>query len=339
MHLISAERSKQTNCFSVRADGKVEEGIYLSLNHPMTGGKPALILGESTYVARDIVGYRSCLYEVVGGDRGLVRRASLGSFTLPSGKSFPLLRKLDGEPHTRLVHVDFGMPQNARLRPDVGRLYAGIGRREQCVAWSDHEALVEVKKGEEIVIFYPDGRVTAVHYEGLSNFFLQGYRLQMFDVEQALEERIGHIDRMFEVAAAASDEKKKDLRERNFHELASMLSHTGLFPHFRKEIIGAVGHYARRDGGRFEARVHRHFYRVLKTLAVDPLPWWMVGGKDDGPMLAELLVGKERKGKPAAEIARKKVRAEKERQRREALKGLPRNDDSNTRKKGKTKKK
>lgn len=263
-HLIDVERAKPATCFTISTQGVLEEGISLDFDHSLSGGNIALIVGENSFVARDRFGNRGCLYEVKNG-RALVRRASLGFFETQGGKVIPLLRKLEGAHNALLVYVNYGMPENVRLKPGFEVLDADILGTACKVAQNGTEALVEIKQGETFCIYYPDGRVILTSYEELTNG-----RISCLGNELALNARLEVVRGMLSRAASMEDaDRAAKSEDWALHQLAAMLRMAFASPKLYAKVVGEIDHYYAEDGV-IRPGVRQHLINVLIELK-DPV--------------------------------------------------------------------
>jgi hypothetical protein len=312
VRLMQADQAKPANCFTIAET--IEAGIHLSIGHPQTGDVPSLVLGEKSFIKRDTGQGKGCLYEDLG-DTGFVRRAQSGKIDLGGGKHFEVLRRVDVEqPQYALVHVHFGLQQGVKLNFGLEPLWCGV-QGGRLIVRDEYECLVELKKGETLDIFYPDGSVSAVHYDGLTN--LSGKKPQKLLPEDTLESRLAMIDRGFTAAASKTDQVRKcGQQDRMFHELAAMLRFVRLYPEARKEILRKVGVYAKAAGGELRPAVMTHFRSSLRVIEDSVLYWWLGHSNDSatGPATSQ------KSGKPAEEKARKADRADRDRTLRNTMK-------------------
>lgn len=320
-HLFAAEEALSPNCFTIDRLGMVEEGFFLDFNHPASGGKVALILGEGqSYVMRDAINNRGCIYQPRQG-RGFVRRASLGEMEIVGGKKFPLLRKPNEDEAASLVFISSGMPAGVYVKGGLEPLYHGIGGTAHRVSWGGDEALVAMKKGETLFVFYQAGEVAEVRFDELPALSF-GSRVQMLPADQALLERLKMIEQMFESSATIIEPVKRiGAIDKWFHELASMILYTEDHPDLREDITKALGRFAKEYGGsKLNPAVRGHLYSVLRAVGDDKPRWWLEGEKVSFSML-DYLGTTERKGPPREELARRATRSQRDREERFNKKG------------------
>ncbi len=231
-HLLEVDRKKPANCFVV--NGSASEGIELALNHPAVPlGTPALMLSSSRYVGRHRVSPRGCLYEVVDNNVGVVRRAKLEEIPISNNKHIPVLSRLDVEKSVYLLaHVLYGLAGGVKLRPGMQELYSGVSGGT-LVSDGYNEALVRVKDGESLHIFYPDGKVGAINYAGI----LANHKVTFFDPENALSERLDVVEGILHGARDLDDNLKAEAQVRAFHEMVAMLKMTAIYPALREKIV------------------------------------------------------------------------------------------------------
>src|SRR3569623_222614 len=102
--LLKQDRAKPANCFRVGWEGKIEEGIFLDVDHPAVRGKTALIFGETgRFIASNTKLDHGCLFEYVGA-RALMRRAVIETIHIVDKGDFPVLSRSSGMPDYALVH-------------------------------------------------------------------------------------------------------------------------------------------------------------------------------------------------------------------------------------------
>jgi hypothetical protein len=314
-HLFAAEQELPANCFTIDRWGMVEEGFFLEFNHPASGGKVALVLGEGqSYIMRDAINNRGCIYQPRQG-RGFVRRASLGEMEIVGGKKFPLLRKSEEDEVSSFVLVCSGMPAGVYVREGLEPLYHGIGGTAHRVSWGGDEALVEMRHEETLLIFYQTGEVAEVHFDGLANLSFGGYKVQSLPADLALLERLKVVEQMFKSTVNMVDQAKRiGAIDRWFHELASMILYTENHPDLREDITKALGRFAKEyGGGKLNSAVRGHLYSALRAVGDEKPRWWLEGEKTSFSMI-DHLGATERRGPSKEALARKKDRADRDRE-------------------------
>ncbi|MFZ2907758.1 MAG: hypothetical protein WA014_01255, partial [Minisyncoccia bacterium] len=151
---LKGEAALPTNCFSMNGNAVLEEGFYVSRNHPLTGGRSALIVGEH-YVLVD--NRDGCVVDSAGTARHAnVKWSQVGA----SIRKFLFLTKTNGNVSRMLLHVDSSMPKGMRSKM---HFWSGIVATTEVLATSQNESLLSFnKKDETCEVFYEDGRVVRV---------------------------------------------------------------------------------------------------------------------------------------------------------------------------------
>ncbi|MGC9602350.1 MAG: hypothetical protein ABSE76_01225 [Minisyncoccia bacterium] len=278
--LLAAERAKPANCFTLLG-GVVTEGIIIELNHPMMGGKPALILGEGRYIMRDVFAHRGALYEISDG-KAIVRRAKVEMY---GERNIPLLRKIDGESKTKLVHVHFGMPSGMQLRSGLEELWCGT-HGGKLVARGKCEALVEMKEGDIVQVFYSHGAVGILKYADLREGVIKGFYL---DVDGALFARLELLESNFHAAAEHKDAtrrvKSEDAALRGLAAMILMVRGGSEFMHRRiietaEKLVNGIG---------LRPGVARHFKAVLSAVRDFTYYGWMAAPSGEESIITTRL--------------------------------------------------
>ncbi len=162
--LFTEEQRLPANCFTLKRYGPVAEGIELSFEqgpHQSNPWAPHVNVG-GWRVQHDT--YNGCGYQILSGGRGLIRRTALRTcLNKSNGKDFSTLVRPDVEkPGFSLVKVDLRLPgvkgSVVEVKGRTLNLYSGSagGRIVEC---NDYEALIELKEGEKLTLFYSDGAV------------------------------------------------------------------------------------------------------------------------------------------------------------------------------------
>lgn len=264
MHLIEADAALAANCFTVGLDGQVMEGFNLSFNEP-SKGKIALVLSKDVCVMRDALG-RGPIYTPRAGQPH-VRRAQIGEIVAKSGRNIKLLRQPGADAPT-LVLVDEPVHEK-------GKLYAGLGLGVHRVAHAPGKSLVEMKSGDTLLLFYPDGAVRAVQHDALGNMATAGWPTSILSDEDAAKARIEHAGCMIELVAGEKGEDEIKKKDRWFHELADILAK---FPNQKALVFVAVGHAVKHFGdGKLNSGVRKHFVDVLGDIGDTSRHWWLKG--------------------------------------------------------------
>lgn len=295
----SALGSSSANCFTLKG-GTISEGVEIHLNHPATGGKPALIFDGDPlrYVMRDAFGGRGVLYEK-RGDYGIVRRAKV---ELLEGKNIPLLRKIDGETKSTLVHIYFGMPLGMQLRLGLEPLWAGT-RGGELVARGESEALVEMKLGDILQVFYPFGGVGVIKYVDLKEGNIEDFYL---DADASLLARLELLAYNYTSAAEHEDETRRTKGEDGaLHGFASMIRMTFDNSHLRQKILGKVEGLV--NGVGLRSGVKTHFRSALAAVG-DTRYWgWMFVRRPEEPVTMFIKKPSEKSGPSRAETEAKRA--------------------------------
>lgn len=162
--LFAEEQRLPANCFTVKRYGQVTEGIELSFEqgpHQSNPWAPHVNVG-GWRVQHDT--FNGCGYKVQQGGTGLIRRAQLRTcLNKSNGKGFSTLVRPEVEkPGFSLVKVDLRLPgvkgSVVEVKGRTLNLYSGSagGRIVEC---NEYEALIELKEGEKLTLFFPDGAV------------------------------------------------------------------------------------------------------------------------------------------------------------------------------------
>ena len=307
---LMADDMKPANCRTI--NGAIEEGFYLDLGHPVSGGKPSIILGENAFLARD--GRDGCLYRMT--DRGgFVRRASVGEFEAPGGKTYPVLQRASDE-KTLVVHVYFGLNEHVRLNAGFDPLWSGVigGHTASC---GRSKAVVEVKRGDFLSIFYPNGVVAKVDYTDLKSAASLADKL--LSAENSLAERLQFVDaKILGARSIEDDDRRRKAEDRWFHELAAMVRMTSIFPTLRDKILNVV---ERHSNGGLRGGVRKHLHGALCAVGDSTYYGWLAdlyATADDMPAFIRQHRGPQ---KPRDLKADRRQRDRKERAAKKTPKG------------------
>ena len=170
--LQQLDRHLPVNCHTVSYGGSTE-GIELSLIDPWGNPRPAIQTGGG-FVARDSTsnpeqGPLGALYHPKDGTSASIYRANLHLVQPFNGdKPFHTLRRVDEElPSASIVLVKFGLPPGYELKSvkaDNGRefnirVWQGMRSTSEPIVGRNDEWLVELRDGDELTLFFPDGLV------------------------------------------------------------------------------------------------------------------------------------------------------------------------------------
>lgn len=191
---LQEDNQRAPNCFTVNSTGALDEGVYLTLHAPKPDGSgeypPHLKVGHN-FLLRNRNGAQGCIYRP--SERGgLVRRAEIVTVTPIQGKPFQVINcpseeKLDFQ----LLHVHFGMAKEDKvhLKERVYQLniwHGVFGTAEPLLVSGDQALIKFTEDGQEVHVMYPSGLVRSVVRE-------HGYlRLQTFSNAEMAEVRVGN---------------------------------------------------------------------------------------------------------------------------------------------------
>lgn len=317
---LQGEVAKPANCFSIDHRG-IREGLELELAHPLTGKSPALFL-DASYVRVET--QHPCIIDRMG-TTGIVRRAEIDWKERPNFRSLPtLVQPNQGNPAPLLY-------SNTRIELGKGakfneRFYAGTEAMGEIVAWSGDrkEMLVQFSENDDAVIYFPDGSVRFVMWQGGSDT-----DSCLTEVKLTFDEQAGHrlrrIDNELSSIKAKPLEGSDRIRIEDslYHELIAILNIGGTRLTSAFETI-----YDRLETlkakGVLRAGVDRHALEVLKK----HWPTHALCFRDavliqSGPNFTPSthFPVQARKGPPAAALKRKSDRSERDRQERLARRG------------------
>lgn len=243
-------------------------------------------------------------------------------------------------PTRRLLLIELGSVSAIPKFP----LWSGV-QGGAVLARNSDKAVVQVKEGETITIFTPNGIVAEVKFSDIMTSD-RSFRFVLPAVE-AFNFRFQIVERMLREAEQMEEGDGKINKEgRALHELAAMVGMSRRFPELRVKIINFI--YERDKTLR--QSVYDHFARACTE--VNDMAAWMklrvmqdahskkgnVRGADE---TSRTMAPPARRGPPASAITKKNDRRERDREAYEAkMKANPkRNDDSNSGKGKKSKKK
>lgn len=255
--VMGEEMIKPANCLRIDQTGQCEEGFFLEINHPLTRGRPALVIGENRYLMRDVSGGRGCLYQQ-RGVQGFVRCAQI---EYHEEFNIPLLRRLNGS-KKYVVHVQFGLKDGVKVPVGLEPLWSGVGGCTLVMQSSD-EAIVELAPNETLRVFYPTGEVVELSYGN--------YKTTKLDPTEALDERLERIDSV--LCAIREDEDVAAKEDWILHELARMIRMTKLYPALRSQILGLAE--KRLNGYGLRSGVYRAFRDALNFVGDYTFYGWM----------------------------------------------------------------
>jgi len=169
-----------SNVFTAGYAGLMD-GVELSLDKgsdPLRPRDPSINIAGA-FIARDRfvdreLGPRGCIYHPEGGLKAMVYRAVVHTVTPERGKPFKVLRTPTAEkPTTSLLKVSIPLPKGIKVKAIVGaddkehalRVWSGIRTTGTPVLAYDGEALVELKSGEQLTVFFEDGFVRQYQQE------------------------------------------------------------------------------------------------------------------------------------------------------------------------------
>lgn len=252
---IAKEAALPATCYRLDYTGALSEGIELSLNHPLTGGKPALLVGE-TYILRNYE--RGCLYEPRNGGVGLVRRAVLETKVFDGGKkSLLLLTQPSDENTPTLLHVSF--PETVRPKE---RFWVGVSSSDKVtVLIQDSGEMLVSFSGEDsgALIFGKDGGVRRVIYKN------RALRTEALTIEEQSVARIARVDRAMEEEGARKNPGENPVPKEDamLHELIAVMAIGGK----HSEVVFAKVYNSLRDKakkGGIRPAVKDHAVEALK---------------------------------------------------------------------------
>lgn len=212
--LLAADDARPANIFSVNAAGPVREGTTLSLGHPMTGGRPALILGGAHFTLVSDRG-TGCLYRKTSDTTALVRRVHVENMERPGKNPLPLLvNPTPDAPIYLHVDVEMHLPEHVHMKE---RFWCGIVSNDSVVAYGGTETLVRFTKDcDAIDICYKDGGVRRVARQG------DKLTLIRLSVEQQADVRIAHALNGLTKARLLEGDASVKQRDMHYHQLAAV---------------------------------------------------------------------------------------------------------------------
>lgn len=287
--ILERSAALPANCFTIDAKNGITEGFILS-NHPLCGGKLALVLGERFYIMRDQFNKRGCIYQPMGNGTALVRRAQIGG-------QFPLFQKLDHEGAASfLLYIQSGL-KGGKLKAGLEPLWNGTFGGTQICREQDAE-LVELQCGSTCHVLYPAGGILQVSNDGgkIAYGFLEP--------EEILERRLELVESMLESAVKMEGaDRRAKAEDRAFHELASMLRLTAGHVNLRQRLLDEIERLT--DGRVVRPGVHNHFRQSLEFLGDTTWYGWLFAGSDVSQTTGTADRRSEEERKQAAERRRK----------------------------------
>jgi hypothetical protein len=139
------------------------------------------------------------------------------------------------------------------------------------------------------------------------------------DPTLTLAMRLQFVTEMFAAAEVLSGDVRVIRMDRTFHELASMVLLTKLYPDLRKQVCSIVG-MAVKKYGKLRPSVRKHFQDVFFSLDDSTEYWWMKRDHTDQALVFSPSSEQRSSGVPADERARKAARAEHDRTERLKMK-------------------
>lgn len=214
--LLAADDARPANIFSVNATGLIREGTILSLGHPMTGGRPALILGGVHFILVSDRGV-GCLYRKTSDATALVRRVHIQNMERPGKKPLPLLvNPTTDAPIYLHVDVEMHLPDYVHMKE---RFLSGVVSSGNVVAYGGTETLVRFAGDSDAVdICYKDGSVRRVARQG------DTLTLIRLSVEQQADVRIAHALNGLAEARLLEGDASVKWRDMHYHQLAAVVA-------------------------------------------------------------------------------------------------------------------
>lgn len=190
--MTQLNRTAIANCFSIGRFGDPSVGIKLSLDRGMDELRPLLphIQLDGFRVHRDA--FKGCAYELSGNPKfGTVHRAELRACSSKaSGKVFYTLKEPEADKVSySIAKVNLRLPYAkgpVTVNGHELRLWAGVSGGV-LVAKNGWEALVQMKEGERMTVFFEDGAVRHFMRQGavLEEKFLDSKSQLDFRIEEA----------------------------------------------------------------------------------------------------------------------------------------------------------
>lgn len=213
--LLAADDAQPANIFAVNATGPLHEGTMLSLGHPLTDGRPALILGGVHFILVNDRG-TGCLYRQTSNMTALVRRVHVEHMVRPGRNPLPLLVNPTAAAPIYL-HIDVQMPLPGHVHLKE-RFRRGVSSGK-VVAYGGTETLVQfTKNGDAVDICYEDGSVRRV--------VRQGDKLELIRLsnEEQADVRIVQVLRGLTEARSLEGDASVKLRDWHYHQLAAVVA-------------------------------------------------------------------------------------------------------------------
>ena len=251
--LLETEDRRPPTAWRLNGTGKLEEGLRLELNHPQTGGKLCVFVGE--YFILRHHGNNGCFYHPAAGTGyAVARRIAVGKKEFSDGRKPMKLLVQPVADSPLLLHVSTAIPGLVRAKE---RMWVGIIHNGEVVAQDGDEALVVFPNRDgEIAIFYPDGSIKRVVREG------DVLKMVPVSLEEQAEVRIDHVKNMLEIAADLSDDERMKREDFAQHQLVAIMRFGGrrsstVF----QETFGLLLNWA--EAGRIRPGVRKHAEKVL----------------------------------------------------------------------------
>lgn len=214
--VMSADLELPANCYSVGRHSDLVEGIELDLNKgpdELRPWEPHIAVGKHR-IHRDYWFDKErrcplgCVYHPKGKGTALVRRANLHVIESSDRTILTLRRPEDSSTEECLLKVDLSIPGVGSIRKEGRRLniHFGISGGET-VSLSQGIALMRVKNGQRITLFFKDGGVRQLSWTakgGLSEAHLSNKEMLSLRVNDAKE-------RLSNLAAENEEERKQQI--------------------------------------------------------------------------------------------------------------------------------
>lgn len=273
---LAKEAPRTPNCFHLDDTGKLQVGITLELNHPLTGGKPALFVG-GYYILRDRE--NGCLYRA----HGQVRRADIFVKGIEGKTHLKLLVQPEGDSVSPLLHVNMNLPAGHKPKE---KFYVGMDRDNvESVAHdvTAQEALLRfVNMDSAVTVYYADGTVVRVERDG------DTLRVVPLSVEEQASMRIEHAQFLLEEAAKYDDNKWVKVADFAYHEIIAVMAIGG---NRSKSVFQEAFEYLLElaECGKLRPSVKAHALNVLLHMKKDhalQFGWACDRGLDTSPTVS-----------------------------------------------------
>lgn len=231
-------------------------------------------------------------------------------------------------PSRRLLLVELGNP-NVTVKHS---LWSGI-RGCSVLGRTEAKCVVQVKEGEVVTIFSPDGMVSQLKFDDI----VPTDRAFKFNLkpEEAFKYRLQWVEEMLQKTREMPEGNDKINKEcRALHELASMVGMSKRFPELRTKIISFVCE----RNAKLRQSVFEHFGRMCAEVGdidawkkIHALQKVMEGQAGSNITEPNRPLPPARRGPPAYALVKKAARRQRDREAYEnKMKANPkRNDDSN----------